>query len=123
MRALAQSRAARPIGCTQVTEILSTPGVTLVGPLPKEFELATVYTAGVCTKAALPAEARASPRSSALKQPARRAPRPASGHSAPSPRMRGEGRGEGGDRPSKAAPHPNPLPTEEWGEGNQCAPW
>ena len=35
MRALAQSGAARPIGCTQVTEILSTPGVTLVGPLPE----------------------------------------------------------------------------------------
>ena len=43
-----------PIGCTQVTEILSTPGVTLVGPLPKQFELATVYTAGVCTGAAQP---------------------------------------------------------------------
>ena len=28
-------RAARPIGCTQVTEILATPGVTLVGPLPE----------------------------------------------------------------------------------------
>ena len=32
--------------------------MTLVGPLPKGFELATVYTAGVCTKAALPEEAR-----------------------------------------------------------------
>jgi molybdate transport system substrate-binding protein len=57
MRELSQSKAARPIGCTQVTEILATPGVTLVGPLPEGFELATVYTAGVCTKAALPAEA------------------------------------------------------------------
>jgi molybdate transport system substrate-binding protein len=57
MRALSQSRDTRPIGCTQVTEILATLGVTLVGPLPKGFELATVYTAGVCTKAALPAEA------------------------------------------------------------------
>jgi molybdate transport system substrate-binding protein len=39
------------IGCTQVTEILAIPGVRLVGLLPKEFELATVYTAAVCTKA------------------------------------------------------------------------
>ncbi|MDB5822819.1 MAG: hypothetical protein JWR21_1523 [Herminiimonas sp.] len=37
------------IGCTQVTEILYTAGVTLVAALPKEFELATVYTAAVCT--------------------------------------------------------------------------
>ena len=47
-----------PIGCTQVTEILNTPGVTLAGPLAKQFELATVYTAGVCTRAALPDQAR-----------------------------------------------------------------
>ena len=39
MRELSQSRDARPIVCTQVTEILATPGVTLVGPLPKGFEL------------------------------------------------------------------------------------
>jgi molybdate transport system substrate-binding protein len=58
MRALAQSRAERPVGCTQVTEILSVPGVALVGPLPKQFELATVYTAGVGARAVLPAEAR-----------------------------------------------------------------
>ena len=53
MQALAHAPDARAIGCTQVTEILNTPGVTLVGPLPKEFELATTYTAGVCTRAAL----------------------------------------------------------------------
>ena len=58
MRALAGSRGESPIGCTQVTEILNTPGVTLVGPLPKQFELATVYTAGVAMDAALPGEAR-----------------------------------------------------------------
>ena len=58
MHALAATRSKQPIGCTQVTEILNTPGVTLVGPLPKEFELATVYTAGVCTRAARPDEAR-----------------------------------------------------------------
>jgi len=46
------------IGCTQVTEILHVQGVELVGLLPKEFELATVYTAAVCTKAQSPDEAR-----------------------------------------------------------------
>ena len=58
MQALARAPDARAIGCTQVTEILNTPGATLVGPLPKEFELATVYTAGVCTRAALPGQAK-----------------------------------------------------------------
>ena len=46
--------------------------------------------------------------------------------SSPSPRSsRGEGRGEGPmQTPSAdgAAPHPNPLPTEEWGEGIPAAP-
>lgn len=58
MRELAQARGARLIGCTQVTEIKSTPGVVLVGMLPREFELATVYSAGVCANAAAPAAAR-----------------------------------------------------------------
>ena len=37
----------------------------------------------------------------------------------PSPRLRGEGRCEGQKLAMTyvAAPHPNPLPTEEWGEG------
>lgn len=35
------------IGCTQVTEILHTPGVQLAGRLPPVFELATVYSAAV----------------------------------------------------------------------------
>lgn len=58
MRALAKAGGARPIGVTQITEILNTPGVTLVGPLPREFELATIYTAVVCTRAAAPDAAR-----------------------------------------------------------------
>jgi molybdate transport system substrate-binding protein len=37
----------RAIGCTQVTEILYTPGVTLLGPLPPPFELTTTYVAAV----------------------------------------------------------------------------
>ena len=59
MRQLAAARGGRPIGCTQVTEILSTPGAQLVAPLPEGFELATVYTAGVCARAALPEQAQA----------------------------------------------------------------
>lgn len=58
MAALAKAAGARPIGVTQITEILNTPGVTLVGPLPEEFELATVYTAAVCARAAAPEAAR-----------------------------------------------------------------
>ena len=42
------------IGCAQITEIMSTPGIALVGPLPDEFELATVYTAAVALRAAQP---------------------------------------------------------------------
>lgn len=56
MRALAASDAANGVGVTQITEIRHTPGVVLAGPLPPEFELATVYTAAVTTRAvALPA--------------------------------------------------------------------
>ena len=51
MRAMAQA-SARAIGCTQATEILATPGVRLVAPLPPGFELETVYTAAVTTTAA-----------------------------------------------------------------------
>lgn len=51
MGAMATSGDSDVIGCTQVTEILFTGGVQLVGLLPKEFELATLYTAAVCTKA------------------------------------------------------------------------
>jgi molybdate transport system substrate-binding protein len=58
MREMAQARGARLVGCTQVTEINNTPGVVLVGLLPREFELATVYSVGVCAGAAAPAAAR-----------------------------------------------------------------
>ena len=58
MSALAASTERRSIGCTQVTEILGTPGLTLVGVLPAEFELATVYTVGVAARAAHPEAAR-----------------------------------------------------------------
>jgi len=54
MREMAQAGEAGLVGCTQVTEILYTPGVQLVGLLPSEFELATVYTAAVCSAAREP---------------------------------------------------------------------
>ena len=59
MRALAASDARRPIGCTQSTEIISTTGVVLSGSLPPGYELATMYTAGITTKAAQPSQASA----------------------------------------------------------------
>jgi len=58
MRELAEAKGARLMGCTQVTEINNTAGVVLVGLLPREFELATVYSVGVCANAANPEIAR-----------------------------------------------------------------
>lgn len=55
MRELAARAAPRGIGCTQVTEINYTDGVELVGVLPPRFQLATVYSAAITTKAAEPA--------------------------------------------------------------------
>jgi molybdate transport system substrate-binding protein len=59
MRHMAESDAARPIGCTQSTEIISTEGVVLSGSLPKGCDLATMYTAGVTTQAAHARQAQA----------------------------------------------------------------
>ena len=73
MRELAADTGASPIGCTQVTEILYTPGIALAGPLPAAFELATVYTAAIGARAAEPALAQrfvdllAGPQSRALR--------------------------------------------------------
>jgi molybdate transport system substrate-binding protein len=57
MRELARA-SGRAIGCTQVTEILNTPGVVLVAQLPKAFELATVYSVAVNARSANPEAAR-----------------------------------------------------------------
>jgi molybdate transport system substrate-binding protein len=54
MRELAASTSANPIACTQVSEILYSPGVVLAGVLPPAFELATLYTAAVSARAAAP---------------------------------------------------------------------
>jgi molybdate transport system substrate-binding protein len=58
MRTMADEGEPGSVGCTQVTEILYTPGVALAGPLPAEFELATVYSVAVASGARDPALAR-----------------------------------------------------------------
>jgi molybdate transport system substrate-binding protein len=58
MAALAQAPEQDAVGCTQVTEILFTPGVQLVGPLPPPHELTTTYTAAVAAGAKQPELAR-----------------------------------------------------------------
>lgn len=57
MRHLAKSDARRPLGCTQSTEIISTEGVVLSGPLPPECGLATTYAAALTTRASAPPQA------------------------------------------------------------------
>lgn len=58
MAALARATGAQPLGITQASEILATPGVTLVAALPSPHGLATVYTAAVARNAAHPDLAR-----------------------------------------------------------------
>ncbi len=58
MQALARSREGNAIGCTQVTEIIYTPGVGLVGTLPAPFELSTLYLVAVTADARSAAQAR-----------------------------------------------------------------
>ena len=59
MKAMAEAESNGLIGCTQITEIVHTQGVDLVAPLPKEFELATNYTAAVCANSTQPESAAA----------------------------------------------------------------
>lgn len=54
MHALAYAAEPGAIGCTQVTEIIDTPGLTVAGPLPEEFDLVTVYAAAVAARSAQP---------------------------------------------------------------------
>ena len=73
MRELGETPGPGLLGCTQVSEILYTPAVTLVGPLPGELALSTVYSVAVCTRALQPEHARrfaqwlTGPRSAALR--------------------------------------------------------
>ena len=48
----------KPVGCTQSTEILATPGVRLVAPLPAGLDLVTVYTAAVNARSSRKEDAR-----------------------------------------------------------------
>ena len=57
MAALAASANARPIGCTQATEILSTPGIVVAAPLPPGCALTTTYACAVTSRASAPDEA------------------------------------------------------------------
>jgi len=59
MQALAAAEGEDLIGCTQVTEILYTPGVESAGNLPRKFELSTMYTAAVCSRSTNPEAAAA----------------------------------------------------------------
>jgi molybdate transport system substrate-binding protein len=49
MAELAHSTVAHPVGCTQMTEIIYTPGTEVAGELPPPFGLATTYRA-VCAR-------------------------------------------------------------------------
>lgn len=55
MNWLAQSGRADDIGMTQITEIRPNKGVAYVGALPDEFQMKTVYSAGLASKATAPA--------------------------------------------------------------------
>jgi molybdate transport system substrate-binding protein len=59
MAAMAQATDAPVVGITQVSEILYTPGVRLLGVLPAPHQLATLYSAAVTRRAAHPALAAA----------------------------------------------------------------
>ena len=58
MANMAKSDQPNPVGCTQVTEILNTPGVVLVGVLPAPYDLSTVYTAAIAATSNRKDEAR-----------------------------------------------------------------
>jgi molybdate transport system substrate-binding protein len=51
MADLAKDTSGSAAGCTQVSEILYTPGVRLVGPLPQAFELSTSYAGTISASA------------------------------------------------------------------------
>ena len=57
MAALARDGDAAAVGITQVSEILYTPGLRLLGALPPPFALATAYSAAVLSAGAQPAAA------------------------------------------------------------------
>ena len=58
MAELARATDSAPVGITQASEIIATPGVVLVAALPAGFELSTTYSVAVCAHASEPALAR-----------------------------------------------------------------
>ncbi|MEO6985793.1 MAG: substrate-binding domain-containing protein [Paralcaligenes sp.] len=52
MKAMASNAVPNSLGCTQLTEIMATPGVTVVAPLPQSCALDTVYTAAISSVSA-----------------------------------------------------------------------
>lgn len=59
MAALAASPMPGALGCTQATEIIAQPGVELVGLLPEDLALSTLYSAALCVGASNNSEAEA----------------------------------------------------------------
>lgn len=51
MAAMVKADEARSLGCTQITEIINTPGVEYAGDLPEPYGLTTTYTAALPTGA------------------------------------------------------------------------
>jgi molybdate transport system substrate-binding protein len=47
------------LGFQQLSELLSVPGITVLGPLPPAIQITTTFSAGVCASAAQPEAARA----------------------------------------------------------------
>ena len=58
MRHLAEAVEENALGCTQITEIKYTKGLNLVGLLPKEYDLSTVYEAAASRRSAEPEASR-----------------------------------------------------------------
>ncbi|HSV60196.1 MAG TPA: substrate-binding domain-containing protein [Variovorax sp.] len=58
MREMAADTRAGVLGCAQITQIRYTPGITLAGAFPPQFELAPVYAAAVSARAAQPEQAK-----------------------------------------------------------------
>jgi molybdate transport system substrate-binding protein len=58
MKWLAAEGTPQDLGITQVTEILPNRGVTYAGPLPEPFQMKTVYSAGIASRAQEPQLAR-----------------------------------------------------------------
>ncbi|MEK9812147.1 MAG: substrate-binding domain-containing protein [Bordetella sp.] len=59
MAEMARQKIQTALGCTQVTEILNTPGVRWVGALPEGLDLTTIYSVGIHKDSQHKREARA----------------------------------------------------------------